>query len=82
MGICLDWERQGVIFVMFWGCIIYNGVGIFIFVEGNMNFNVYIDILNNNLWFVVVKNFGNGGWIFQEDNVFCYVFRVCNDWKM
>lgn len=80
-GIRSDWERQGVISAMFWGCITYNGVGTLTSVEGNMNSNVYIDTLNNNLWPVVAKNFGNGGWIFQEDNAPCHVSRVCNDWK-
>lgn len=42
------------VFVMFWGCILYYGVGIFLLVDGNMNIDKYIFIFDDYLWFVVV----------------------------
>ena len=44
---------------MFWGCIAYNGVGTIIPINGNMNSVKYIETLDNYLWPVVAKTFGN-----------------------
>ena len=44
---------------MIWGCICYDGVGTLTAVEGNINSAKYIDILDKNLWPVVV-------WYFEE----------------
>jgi hypothetical protein len=76
-----DREKQGTILVMFWGCITYNGVGTIIPINGNMNSVKYIGTLDNHLWPVVAKNFGNSAWILQEDNAPCHVSRQCNAWK-
>ena len=76
-----DREKQGAISAMFWGCIAYNGVGTIIPINGNMNSVKYIETLDNNLWPVVAKTFGNSAWIFQEDNPLCHVSRQCNAWK-
>ena len=38
----------------------------------------YIETLDNHLWPVVAKHFGNSAWIFQEDNAPCHVSRQCN----
>lgn len=35
--------------VMVWGCMSYHGVGNLVFIDGNMNADVYIDVLRNNL---------------------------------
>jgi hypothetical protein len=66
---------------MFWGCITYNGVGTIIPINGNMNSVKYIETLDNHLWPIVAKNFGNSAWIFQEDKAHCHVSRQCNAWK-
>ena len=54
--------------VMFWGCITYDGVGTLVPVDGNINSQKYVDILEDNLWPVVAKGFANSPWIFQDDN--------------
>ena len=46
-----------------------------------MNSVKYIETLDNHLWPVVAKNFGNIAWIFQKDNTPCRVSRQCNAWK-
>jgi hypothetical protein len=58
-GIMCDREKQGTISAMFWCCITYNGVGTIIPINGNMNSVKYIETLDNYLWPVVAKNFGN-----------------------
>jgi hypothetical protein len=45
---------------MFWGCISYYGVGILTPVEGNMNTEKYISVLDDNVWPVIARHFSNG----------------------
>jgi hypothetical protein len=42
---------------MFWGCITYYGVGTLVAIDGNMNTDKYISVLDDNLWPVVVVIF-------------------------
>ena len=49
------------------GCVTFQGVGVLPPVEGNINSEKYINILDTYLWPVVAKNFGNSHWILQED---------------
>jgi hypothetical protein len=56
---------------MFWGCIAYYGVGNLVAIDGNMNTDKYISVLDDNLWPVVVRHFSDRPWIFQEDNAPC-----------
>lgn len=37
-------------------------------VNGNINSEKYIDILENNLWPVIVRHFPHGNYVFQDDN--------------
>ena len=66
---------------MFWGCVSYNGVGVLVPVEGNINSAKYIDVLDTNLWPVVAKEFGNSPWIFQDDNAPVHLSRETSSWK-
>lgn len=67
LGLHNDWETNGRVSVMYWGCILYYGVGTLVPVEGNMNTEQYISTLDDNLWPIIVRHFSNNGWIFQED---------------
>jgi hypothetical protein len=40
---------------MVWGCICYNGVGTLTKVEGNINADKYISILEDNIWPVISR---------------------------
>ena len=40
---------------MFWGCITYDGIGVLVTVDGNLNSTKYIELLDNSLWIVIVK---------------------------
>ncbi|VDI01470.1 Hypothetical predicted protein [Mytilus galloprovincialis] len=53
---------------MIWGCITYHGVGTITVVEGNINALKYIEIIDNNLWPVVVRHFPDDNYVFQDDN--------------
>ena len=53
---------------MIWGCIFYDGVGTLTAVEGNINSAKYIDILDKNLWPVVVWYFEGKENLFMDDN--------------
>jgi len=54
--------------VMVWGCICYNGVGTLTKVEGNINADKYISILEDNIWPVIVRHFPGNDYLFQDDN--------------
>lgn len=66
---------------MFWGCVTYSGVGTLVPVEGNIDTNKYINILDQHLWPVVAKNFGNSPYIFQDDNAPCHNSSKARAWK-
>ena len=67
--------------VLFWGAITYNGVGILTPVEGNINSERYIDVLERHLEPVILKEFPTGGYVFQEDNAPAHVSRRTRQWK-
>lgn len=67
--------------MMVWGCITYYGVGTLVFVNGNMNSEKYIEVLDNNLWPVIVKHFPNEGCLFQDDNAPCHASHATKAWK-
>ena len=54
-----DWETTCRPSVMFWGCISYYGVGTLTPVEGNMNTEKYISVLDDNLWPGIARPFSN-----------------------
>ena len=66
---------------MFWGCITYDGIGVLVPVDGNLNSTKYIELLDNSLWPVIVKAFGNRPFIFQNDNATPHSSRRTNNWK-
>jgi len=66
---------------MFWGCISYSGVGTLLDVDGNINSEKYVDILEQNLWPVVARDFEDKPWIFQEDNCPVHKSRFTMQWK-
>jgi hypothetical protein len=61
---------------MFWVCVTYSRVPI----TGNMNSEKYINTLDEFLWPVVTKQFGNSSFIFQDDNAPCHASTDCLDW--
>ena len=76
-----DFETTCRASVMFWGCITYYGVGTLVAIDGNMNTDKYISVLDDNLCPVVVMHFSDRSWIFQENNAPCHVSLRANQWK-
>jgi hypothetical protein len=76
-----DFETTCRASVMFWGCITYYGAGTLVAIDGNMNTDKYISVLDDNLWPVVVRHFSDRPWNFQEDNAPCHVALRANKWK-
>jgi hypothetical protein len=68
-----DFETTCRASVKFWGWITYYGVGTLVAIDGNMNTDKYISVLDDNLWPVVVRHFSDRPRIFQEDNAPCHV---------
>lgn len=46
-----------------------------------MNSQKYIQTLDDNIWQVVVKHFGNITWYFQDDNAPCHRSNESEKWK-
>ena len=54
--------------IMIWGCVCFAGVGTLAYVEGNINAQKYITILDTNIWPVIARYFGNRDYSFMDDN--------------
>lgn len=54
--------------VMIWGCVCFDGVGTLARVEGNINAQKYISILDTNIWPVIARHFGNSDYTFMDEN--------------
>lgn len=65
--------------LMVWGCITAHGVGTLCIVDGNINAEKYIEIIDSNLWPVVAMHFPNNQYIFQDDNAPVHRARVVKD---
>lgn len=64
--------------LMVWGCVCDHGVGTLIPVEGNINGEKYIDIVDNNLWPVIVRQFTDSDYICMDDNALVHRVRIVN----
>jgi hypothetical protein len=54
---------------MIWGCITWYGVGTLCHVNGNINAEKYISVLDSQLWSVIARHFPDDSYVFQDDNV-------------
>lgn len=54
--------------VMVWGCLCFHGMGTLSAVNGNINAQKYLDILDENLWPVLARHFPDDNYIFMDDN--------------
>ena len=77
--VCPSSQRK--ISLMIWGCICYDGVGTLVAVEGNINAVKYIEILDKNLWPVIVWYFDNGDYLFVDDNAPVHTAHIVGDYK-
>lgn len=61
---CIYRRTSKKISVMIWGCITYQCIGTLCRVNVNKNPTIYIDILDNNLWYVVARHFPDNNYIY------------------
>ena len=66
---------------MIWGCITFNGVGTLMTVNGNINTAKYIEILEDNLWPVIVRHYPEENYIFEDDNAPVHMARNVQYYK-
>ena len=65
---------------MVWGCLCFAGVGTLTDVEGIINAQKYINIIDNNLWPVIARHFPNENYIFMDDNAPVHRARVVREY--
>ena len=67
--------------VMIWGCICWNGVGTLAKVTGNISSEKYKEILEENIWPVIVRHFPDDQYFFQDDNAPVHRSRLLQGYR-
>ena len=78
--VCL--HRRSNVSVMVWGCVTVHGVGELVVINGNINKQVYINVLDENLLQSMENTFGDRHtpFIFQHDNAPVHKARNVERW--
>ena len=63
------------------GCICWHGVGTLSQVTGIINSEKYKDILEDNIWPVIVRHFPDNNYLFQDDNAPVHRSRLLQQYK-
>ena len=66
--------------VMVWGCFSWLGFGPLVLVNGNMNTEVYVNILDNSMLPTFWQQFGIGHFLYQHDNAPVHKAKVISSW--
>jgi hypothetical protein len=66
---------------MIWGRLSFNGIGTLADIKGNINSQIYIDVLENNLWPVIARHFADNEYVFQDDNAPVHRARITENYK-
>ncbi|GFY12394.1 transposable element Tcb1 transposase [Trichonephila clavipes] len=66
--------------IMVWGCFSWFGLGPLVPVIGNMNSEMYVDILENAPLPTLWKYFGEGPFLFHQDNCSIHTSRLAQAW--
>lgn len=66
--------------IMVWGCFAARGIGHLHRIEGIMNKNMYVGILEDHMYPSAVDLFDEEEWIFQEDNDPKHTSRLAKEW--
>jgi len=66
--------------IMVWGAFSYNGVGNLFWIKQIMNKEIYHDILREQMLPSKLKLFGDGNFIFQQDNDPKHTAKINKDW--
>ena len=66
---------------MIWGCLSFKRIGTLTDVKGNINSQIYIDVLENKLWLVIARHFADNEYVFQDDNAPVHRARITENYK-
>ncbi|GFW76956.1 transposable element Tcb1 transposase [Trichonephila clavipes] len=66
--------------LMVWGCFSCFGLGPLVSVIGNINSEMYVDILDNAALPTLWQYFGEGPFLFQQDNCSIHTSRLAQKW--
>ena len=66
--------------VMIWGCVCFQGVGTLTAVQGNINAQKYLQIIDNNIWPVIAQHFPDNNYIFMDDNAPVHRAKTVKDY--
>ena len=77
--VCPTHQRR--LSVMIWGCLSFHGIGTLTHVDGNINSDKYISILDEHLWPVIARHFPDYRYIFMDDNAPVHRARNVNIFK-
>lgn len=78
---CMSSECKPKVSVMVWGCITWFGVGTLCQVNGNINAQKYISVLEDQLWPVIICHFPDNSYVFQDDNAPVHRARIVERYK-
>lgn len=67
---------------MIWGCITFDGVGTVTVLDGNINAQKYINIIDEQLWPVIARHFPRNNYTFQDDNAPINRARIAQEFKV
>ena len=59
-----------------WGCITWYDVGTLCQVNGSINAEKYISVLDSQLWPVIARHFPDDSYVFQDDNAPVHRARI------
>jgi hypothetical protein len=66
---------------MIWEGLSSNAIRTLTDVKGNINSQIYIDVLENNLWSVITRYFADNEYVFQDDNTPVHRGRITENYK-
>ncbi|GFU80349.1 transposable element Tc1 transposase [Trichonephila clavipes] len=66
--------------IMVWGCFSWFGLGPLVPVIGNINSEIYVNILDNAALPILWQYFGEGPFLFQQDNCSIHTSRLAQTW--
>jgi hypothetical protein len=78
--LCLNPGRGVRVSLMIWGCITYEGVDTLTVVDGNINAQKYIEVIDKFVWPVITRHFPDDNYVFQDDNVPIHRARVVKEY--
>lgn len=65
---------------MIWGSVCFHGMGTLTDVQGNINAQKYLEIIDNNIWPVIVRHFPYDEYVFMDNNAPVHRAKIVKDY--